>query len=83
MLKEMEFFMSFTWHYDPCGIISKMRVRNKNIPYVHEFRPKIEKFPNQTVWVLDTLVELEQQGEVEQQAPLTSVPTTTTPQVLK
>jgi hypothetical protein len=21
MLKEMKFFTSFTWHYDPCGII--------------------------------------------------------------
>jgi hypothetical protein len=36
MLKEMKFFMSFPWHYDPYGIISEMRVKNKNIPYVHE-----------------------------------------------
>ena len=65
MLKEMKLFTSFTWHYDPCGIISEMRVRNKNIPYVHESKPEIEKFTNQTVWVPDTLVEMEQQVEVE------------------
>jgi hypothetical protein len=65
MLREMKFFQSFPWHYDPYGIISEMRVKNKNIPYVHEAKPEIEKFANQTVWVLDTLVEMEQQVEVE------------------
>jgi hypothetical protein len=28
LLKEMKFVMSFTWHYDPCGFISAMRVKN-------------------------------------------------------
>jgi hypothetical protein len=46
LLKEMKFIMSFTWHYDPCGIISKMRVKNKNILYVHESRPEVKKFTN-------------------------------------
>jgi hypothetical protein len=77
MLREMKFFLSFPWHYDPCGIISEMRVKNKNIPYVHESKPEIEKFANQTVWVPNTLV------EVEQQVPPTTVPPTTTPQVPK
>jgi hypothetical protein len=77
MLKEMKFFMSFSWHYDPYGIILEMRVKNKNIPYVHVSKPEIEKFANQTVWVPDTLV------EVEQQVPPTTVPPTTTPQVPK
>jgi hypothetical protein len=77
MLKEMKFFMSFPWHYDPCGIISEMRVKNKNIPYVHESKPEIEKFANQTVWVPDTLI------EVEQQVLPTTVPPNTTPQVPK
>jgi hypothetical protein len=77
MLREMKFFMSFPWHYDPCGIISEMRVKNKNIPYVHEARPEVEKFANQTVWEPNTLV------EVEQQAPPTTVPPTTMPQVPK
>jgi hypothetical protein len=77
MLKEMKFFMSFPWHYDPCGIISEMRVKNKNIPYVHESKPEIEKFANQTVWVPDTLI------EVEQQVPPTTMPQMTIPQVPK
>ena len=46
LLKEMKFFVSFTWHYDPCGIISEMRIKNKNIPYVHISRPKVENFSN-------------------------------------
>jgi hypothetical protein len=83
MFKEMKLFTSFTWHYDPCRIISEMRVKNKNIPYVHESKPEIEKFANQIVWVPDTLVKMEQQVEVGQQVPLTSVPPTTTPQVPK
>jgi hypothetical protein len=60
MLREMNFFLSFPWHYDPCRIISEMRVKNKNIPYVHESKPEIEKFANQIVWVPDTLIEVEQ-----------------------
>jgi hypothetical protein len=59
MLWEMKFFMRFTWHYDPCGIISEIRVKNKNIPYVHEARPEVEKFTNQTTWKPDTLVEVQ------------------------
>jgi hypothetical protein len=61
LLKEMKFFVSFSWHYDPCGIISKMRVKNKNIPYVHTSKPEIEKFVNQIEWEPNTLVETEQQ----------------------
>jgi hypothetical protein len=59
MLKEMKLFTSFTWHYDPCRIISEMRVKNKNVPYAHESKPEIEKFANQTVWMPDTLLEVE------------------------
>jgi hypothetical protein len=77
MLREMKLFTSFPWNYDPCGIISEMRVKNKNILYVHESKPEIEKFANQTVWVPDTLI------EVEQQVPLMIVPPTFTPQVPK
>jgi hypothetical protein len=77
MLKEMKFFMSFPWHYDLCGIISEMRVKNKNIPYVHESRPEVEKFANQIVWKPNTLV------KEEQQDPPATISQTTTPQVLK
>jgi hypothetical protein len=61
LLKEMNFFASFICHYDPCRIISEMRVKNKNIPYVHSSRPETEKFSNQTEWEPNTLVEIEQQ----------------------
>jgi hypothetical protein len=77
MLKEMKFSTSFIWHYDPYGIISDMRVKNKNAPYAHESKPEIEKFANQTVWLPDTLMDL------EQQVPSTSALPATTPQVLK
>jgi hypothetical protein len=73
MLREMKFFLSFPWNYDPCRIISEMRVKNKNILYVHVSKPEIENFSNETVWVPDTLV------KVEQQDPLTTVPPTTMP----
>jgi len=73
----MKFFASFTWHYDPCRIIFEMRVKNKNILYVHESRPEVEKFANQTGWEPNTLVKTEQQD-----APVT-VSQTITPQVPK
>jgi hypothetical protein len=60
MLREMKFSLSFPWHYDSCGIISEMRVKNKNIPYVHVSRPEIEKFVNQIDWEPNTLIEVEQ-----------------------
>jgi hypothetical protein len=54
-----------------------MRVKNKNIPYVHEARPEVEKFPNQTVWEPNTLV------EVEQKDPPATISQMTMPQVPK
>jgi hypothetical protein len=33
-----------------------MRVKNKNISYVHTSRPEVEKFTNQTEWEPNTLV---------------------------
>ena len=83
MLRDMKFLTSFTWHYDPCGIIYEMRVKNKNVPYAHESKPEIEKFANQTEWEPDTLMDVEQQIEVEQETPSTSVLPTTTPQFPK
>lgn len=32
LLKEMKFALSFTWSYDPLGIISKLRVEKKFTP---------------------------------------------------
>jgi hypothetical protein len=77
LLKEMKFQVSFIWYYDPCGIIFEMRIKNKNAPYVHAPKPKIEKFMNQTEWESNTLV------EIEQQDPLVIISQMTTPQVPK
>jgi hypothetical protein len=77
LLKEMNFFVSFTWNYDPCEIISEMRVKNKNITYVHISKHDIEKFTNQTEWEPNTLV------ETEQQDLSVTISQTTTPQVPK
>jgi hypothetical protein len=73
LLKEMKFEVSFLWHYDPCGIISEMRVKNKNVPYVHIPKPEIERFVNQTEWEPNTL------EEIEQQDPSVTISQTTTP----
>jgi hypothetical protein len=58
-LKEMKFPTSFAWNYDPHGIISDMRLKNETGQYVHEPRPEIEKFANQTEWEPDTLEDVE------------------------
>ena len=42
ILKEMGFSHSFTWYYDPAGIISRKRVENRSTPYVHTHIPLIE-----------------------------------------
>jgi hypothetical protein len=49
-LKEMKFKVSFLWHYDPCGIILEMRVKDKNVPYVHISKTEIERFANKMEW---------------------------------
>ena len=54
-----------------------MRIKNKNIPYVHISRPEVEKIANQTEWEPNTLVETEQQD-----LPVT-VSQMTTPQAPK
>jgi hypothetical protein len=51
--------------------------KNKNSPYVHAPKPKIEKFVNQTEWEANTL------EDTEQQSLSTTISQTTTPQVPK
>ena len=60
MLKEMKFTHNFTWSYDPLGIISKKRPKNKSTPYIHTHRPEIEQFMNQPDWAKNTLQEAEE-----------------------
>jgi hypothetical protein len=83
LLREMKFITSFPWHYDPHGIISEMRVKNKNAPYVHEPRPEIEKYANQIDWEPDTLEDVGPVIRSEQQGPSSSALPANTPQALK
>lgn len=46
LLKEMNFKLSFTWSYDPFGIISALRIQLKYTPYNHTPRPELEKYMN-------------------------------------
>ena len=62
-LSEYKFSKKFLWYYDPYGIIKKMRVKCKLTPYIHEKKPKIEKFSNQSEWLENTLVEDDQKGD--------------------
>jgi len=53
----MKFGLSFTWSYDPMGVISKLRVENKFTTYHHTARLEIEKYKNQLEWKENTLQE--------------------------
>jgi len=56
----MNFKKSFPWHYDPCGVIAEIGLRNKISPYAYVPKPEIEKFMNQTEWEENTLIDTEQ-----------------------
>ena len=55
MLKKTGFQPSFTWSYDPHGIISTLRVELKRTSYTHTSKAKIEKYMNRDEWVEGTL----------------------------
>jgi hypothetical protein len=57
----MRFPLSFTWAYDPFGIISELRTKQKRTPYVHTQRPEVERYMNQAEWQENTLQEPEEQ----------------------
>jgi len=54
-LNKMQFNLSFTWSYEPLGIIYKLRVETKSNPYFHTASPEIERYKNQLEWVENTL----------------------------
>ncbi len=61
LLKNMNLHPSFTWSYDPFGIISTLRVQLKTTPYNHTPWPELEKFLNQEQWSEGTLTEADEQ----------------------
>ena len=56
-LSELKFQVSFPWNYDPQGFLSIIRVKCKLPPFIHEPKPDIEKFENQTKWLENTLID--------------------------
>jgi hypothetical protein len=61
LLKQMRFTQSSTWAYDPFGVISELRVKQRSTPYAHTQKPEVEKYMNQTEWQENTLLETEEQ----------------------
>lgn len=61
LLKSMNLQLSFTWSYDPFGIILALRVQLKATPYNHTPRLELEKFINQEQWSEGTLLEADEQ----------------------
>lgn len=46
LLQQMKFINNFMWHYDPHGIINKLRLKVKLGAYIHHPSPDIEQFSN-------------------------------------
>jgi len=61
ILKQMKFKPSFTWSYDPLGIISKIRVEQNSTPYAHTPRPEIAQYDNQEQWTENSLKDAKEQ----------------------
>jgi hypothetical protein len=61
LLRWMKFPVIFTWSYDPFGIISELRTKQKTTPYVHTQRAYIERYMNPAEWEVNTLQEAEEQ----------------------
>jgi hypothetical protein len=75
LLKHMNFSLSFTWNYDPFGIISELSVKQKNPPYAHAHKLEVDKYMNHSEWQENTLLEIE-----EEPSPI-NISHTNTPQV--
>ena len=61
-LLEYKFEEIFHWNYDPQGILSKLRVKFKLTPFIHEEKPEIEIFANQIEWTENTLTDAVNKG---------------------
>ena len=61
-LKEYKFPCSFTWKYDPQGILSAIRVKCKLHVYLHDPKPHIERYANKNEWEPNTLFDDDSQA---------------------
>jgi hypothetical protein len=73
----MRFTQSSTWSYDPFGVISELKVKQRSTPYSHTQKPEVEKYMNQIEWKEDTLL------ETEEELALVTASHTNTPQKKK
>jgi len=56
----MKFSDSFKLQYDPLGVINKLGLKFKLIPFTHESRLEIERYTNQSEWLENTLLDMEE-----------------------
>lgn len=68
-LQEMKFSSCFMWEYDPLGVINKLIIKFKLSPFMHYFRPDIEKYANQSEWLENTLIDMEKQMDISSIMP--------------
>ena len=80
-LSEFKFEESFPWNYDPQGILSKLRVKCKLTPFIHESKPEIEKISNQMEWIENTMREAASQKDTTQALEVSKKPETSTKRV--
>ena len=80
-LLEYKLEESFPWNYDPQGILSKLRVKCKLTPFIHESKPEIEKFANQIEWVENTLTEAVNQRNTSHPLEVSKQPETSTKRI--
>lgn len=57
---QMKFKSSFSWTYDPLGVISSLRVEKNSSPYTHISKLEIKQYVNQEVCEEKTLQEVEE-----------------------
>ena len=59
ILQQMNFNNSFMWQYERNGVINKLRLKFKLIPFIHEPRLDIERYDNQSEWLENNLIDVE------------------------
>ena len=82
-LLEYKLEESFPWNYDPQGILSKLRVKCKLTPFIHESKPEIEKFANQIEWIENTLTEEVKQRNTSHPLEVSKQPETSTKRIIE
>ncbi|MCY6524936.1 hypothetical protein, partial [Actinobacillus pleuropneumoniae] len=59
ILQQMKFINNFMWQCDPHGVINKLGIKVKLGPFIHHPRPDIEQFSNQSEWLENKLIDMD------------------------